>query len=173
MMNYAKFDYPRIITLSDQPGEQPSPEQAALVTSENPDNLLLPITSPLIFNLAATRSHLWLLADSGPWLPWRVRPVERFMAQHFYPIQELSSNPPDPEIRLVEYSTVDAPDPLSFEGPEQLTDLTYDNRIRLFGFTLPMGTTYRPGDALPISLYWLPDTNIHQNYTVAWFIVND
>jgi hypothetical protein len=95
------------------------------------------------------------------------------MASHYYPIQEVSTTPPDPEIRLIEYSTVDAPDSYSFRGADIAADLIYGNTIRLAGFTLPRGTTYRPGNVLPISFYWLPDSVIGRNYTVAWFLVAD
>jgi hypothetical protein len=170
-MNYGKFDYPRVITLSDQPGEQPSPEQPAQVTSDNPDLLMLPITPPLIFNLAATREHLWLLSDASQWLPWRVRPTERFMGSHYYPVQEFSTQPSDPEIRMIEYNTTSAPEMFGFRGAEQLTDLRYGNDIRLTGFTLPNGSTYHPGDTLPVSLYWTAESPPAQDYTVALFLV--
>jgi hypothetical protein len=45
--------------------------------------------------------------------------------------------------------------------------------IHLTGFTLPKGTSYQPGDILPISLYWQADQKPEQNYTVAWFLVKD
>ncbi|MBL8165139.1 MAG: hypothetical protein JNJ61_24370, partial [Anaerolineae bacterium] len=69
-LNYGKFNNPRVVSLPDQPGEQPSPEQPAQVSSVNPDALLVKASIPLIHNLAATRERLWLLADSGPWIPW-------------------------------------------------------------------------------------------------------
>ncbi|MEO8612583.1 MAG: hypothetical protein ABI690_32100 [Chloroflexota bacterium] len=171
-MNYAKFNYPRVIALSDQPGERPSPEQPAKITSDNPDALLLKITAPLIQNLAVTRPRLWLLSSSGPWMPWRLRPVERLMAEHYYPIQELSTTPSDPSIRLIEFSTLAAPDPFGFRGAEHPTDLVYGQAIQLVGFTLPEGTAYRPGDVLPISLYWQADKTPEKDYTVAWFAVS-
>jgi len=172
-MNYAKFRYPRVITLSNQPGEQPSPEKPPKIQSDNTDALLLKITPPLIQNLAATRTTLWLMEDAGPWLPWRVRPIERYVAAHYYPIQELSTNPPDPTIRLIEFSTTPAPDPFGFRGAERLTDLRFGRSIRLVGFTLPLGATYQPGTILPISFYWGADERPDRDYTVAWFLVSD
>ncbi len=172
-LNYGKFNQPRLITLSDQPGEQASPEQPAQVQSDNPDALLLKITPPLIQNFAATRQRLWLLADSGPWLPWRVRPVERFMSAHYYPIREISTDPPDPTIRLIEFSTFNAPNPYGFRGAEYLTDLRFGDSIQLTGFTLPAATDYQPGDVLPISLYWQTDEPLVTNYTVAWFLISE
>jgi hypothetical protein len=170
--NYAKFNNARIVTLPPQPGEQVSPEQPARVVSDYPDLLLTNLTVPLLHVLASTRDSLWLLADSGPFIPWSVRPVERFMAMHYYRIREISSNPPDPAVRLIEYSTVDAPDPFGFRGPDYLTDLVYGNEIQLTGYSLPSGTTYRPGQALPLSLYWEATEPIDQDLTVAWFLAD-
>jgi hypothetical protein len=99
--------------------------------------------------------------------------VERFMASHYYPIQELSTRPPDPEIRLLEYSTVSAPNPYSFRGADIATDLVYGSNIWLAGITLPSGTNYRPGDVLPISFYWTADSELDKDYTIAWFLVSE
>jgi hypothetical protein len=172
-MNYGKFKYPRVITLSDQPGEQPSPEQPAKITSDNPDALLLKITAPLIQNVASVRNHLWLMEDAGPWLPWRIRPIERYMVSHYYPAQELSTTPPDPIVRLIEFSTIDAPDNYGFRGGEHPTDLKFGQQIQLLSFTLPEGITYHPGDIFPLSLYWQVAEKIETNYTVAWFLANE
>jgi hypothetical protein len=106
-------------------------------------------------------------------MPWRVRPVERLMASHYYPIQELSTTPPDPSIRLIEFSTIAAPDGFGFRGAEHPTNLVYGKMIQLAGFTLPLGLAYHPGDVLPISLYWQADPKPEKDYTVAWFVVSE
>ncbi len=171
-INHSKVRTARIITLPPQPGEQPSPEQPPQVVSENTEALLTNLTVPLIQVLASTRDRLWVLSDSGPFIPWSVRPVERFMAAHYYPVRELSTDPPDPEVRLLEYVTVSAPDPVGFRGPEHLTDLVYGDSLQLVGYTLPSGTSYTPGQALPLSLYWQAVEAIEQDYTIAWFLAD-
>ncbi|HUN08928.1 MAG TPA: hypothetical protein PLQ56_20145 [Aggregatilineales bacterium] len=171
-MNYGKLTHPRIVTLSDPPGESPSPEQPARVQSAIPDELIAQYTAPMIHKLAAQYERLWLLADSSQWLPWRVRPVERFMSRYFYPVQELSTTPPDPEIRLIEYSLENAPDPVEFRGPEQLTNFQFGDSIQLVGFSLPQGQTYLPGSVLNLSMYWMTQQPVDRNYTVAWFLVD-
>jgi uncharacterized membrane protein len=172
-LNYGDFDVPRVITLPDQPGERSNPDEPPEITSLNPDALLVKDTVVFLYNLAASHDHLWLLADTGPWIPWSVRPVERFMVAHYYPIREFSTDPPDPHVRLIEYSTVHAPDPFAFRGPDTLSDLRYGDSIRLVGFNLPLGTRYKPGSVLPISLYWQSDTRLDEDYTVAWFIADE
>jgi hypothetical protein len=171
-LNHGKLTHPRVISLPDPPGEQPSPEQPPLIRSSNPDVLLLKPSVPLIYNLAQYRSTLWLLADFGPWHPWAVRPVERFLVMHYYPIREADPEPPDPRVRLIEYSTARAPDPFAFRGPDTLSDLRYGDDVRLNGFTLPSGNTYKAGDVVPISLYWQTDKQLEHDYTVAYFVAD-
>ena len=161
---------PRVVGLPFQPGERPSPEQPAKVVSSDPDALVNPTTGPFIFALAAGREKLWLLVSSGPFIPWSVRPVERFMAAHYYPIGEFSTSP---QVRLIEYSTIQAPDTMEFRGAQQTTDLIYGSTIHLLGYNLPEGNRYQPGDILPISLYWQTDSVLTQSYTVAWFLATN
>lgn len=171
-LNYGKMAYPRIVTLSDHPGESPSPEQAARVQSILPDRLLAQITPPMIHKLAVEHERLWVLSDASEWLPWRVRPVERFMAYRYYPLQERSTIPPDPEIRLIEFSTILAPDPAGFRGPDDLLSMQFGDRIRLRGVTLPHGVRYQPGVILPVTFHWVSAAPVDRSYTVAWFLVN-
>lgn len=172
-LNYGGFNAPRVITLPDQPGERSAPGEALQIISENPDALLVKETIPLLHNLAAAHPHLWLLADSSHWLTWSVRPVERFMVMHYFPIQEFSTIPPDPRIRLIEYSTTPAPDAFGFRGPNSLTDLRFGDAIRLIGFTLPTRNTYHTGEILPLSLYWQTSQKLEADYTVAWFLADE
>lgn len=171
-LNHGKLPLPRVISLPDAPGERPNEGQEPLVRSTNPDALLVKSSVPLIHSLAKYRSTLWLLSDFGIWQPWAVRPVERFMVSHYYPIREISSNPVDTRIRLIEYSTIPAPDPFAFRGPNHLTQLTFGASIQLVGFTLPLADTYRAGDILPISLYWRTNEVLDHNYTVAYFVAD-
>jgi hypothetical protein len=166
-VNYGKLDDPRVVSLPFQPGEQPSPEQPPEIRSGNPDMLLDHSSEPLIHALAQTRERLWLLASSGPFMPWSVRPVERFMAAHYYPIREFETGP---DVRLIEYSTAPAPDPYAFKSPDYLTDFVYGESIHLVGYDLPKGATYTPGEILPISFYWQANTPLDQDFTVAWFL---
>jgi hypothetical protein len=166
-LNYGKLDEPRVVSLPFHPGEQPSPEQPPEIRSDNPDVLLHQTSAPLIHALAGTRNRLWLLANSGPFMPWAVRPVERFMATHYYPLREFETGP---DVRLIEYAATTAPDPYAFRSAQYQTDLVYGDAIRLVGYDLPLGTSYRAGEILPISLYWQADSPLMQDFTAAWFV---
>src|SRR5690606_38667190 len=101
---------------------------------------------------------------------WAVRPVEQFMSVNYYPIRVLMTDPPDPTVRLIEYSTVDAPDPYAFLNPETLTDLVFGDGFRLVGYTMPVGVSYFGGDVLPVSFMWQTDTPAEHDYRIAWFL---
>jgi hypothetical protein len=75
---------------------------------------------------------------------------------------------------LIEYSTAHAPDPFTFRGPDNVSDLRFGDSIRLVGFTLPQGLTYLGGanTVVPISLYWQSDVALQTNYTVAYFVAD-
>lgn len=156
-----------VVTLPEQPGEQPSPEGAAFVRSANPAMLLTPQTIPLIHRLASERERLWLVVEFSPELAWSVRPVERFMAAHYYPIRQFQTSP---TTRLIEFSTAFAPDPYGFWNADRVTDLVYGGVMNLRGAALPHGTVYTAGDALPISLQWTVSAPSDARYTVALYL---
>ncbi len=166
--NYGKFaNAGRLISLPPQPGDQPSPEQAALVRSENVMALLDQLTAPFVHTIASAHDRIWLLVDGTPDLAWQVRPVERFLSTYYYPIRAIQVGD---FVRLVEYSTVPAPDPLILRGAETAADLVFGDSIRLLGVELPAGMTYQGGDALPISLLWSSDAPLSERYTVAVYL---
>ncbi len=172
ILNYNKLENPRFITLPIQPGERLGASESPEVESDNPDVLLTTVTIPVIRHLAEKRDRLWLLAHNGPFIEWSVRPVERFMAAHFYPIREIQTDPPDPNVRLIEFSTISTPNPHAFMGAENLSDLRFGDSIRLLGYTLPSGTAYAPGDVLPVSFYWQSDAPPDADYSVVWLLVD-
>ncbi len=161
------FHAGRMVTLPLQPGEQPSPEQQPLIRSDNPMLLLTTDTIQLIYNLAATHDRLWVLVDGGPDLPWSVRPVERFMSAHYYPIRTLETGP---ITRLIEYSTISAPNMFAYREPDHPTDLTFDTHIHLIGFDLPQGTAYHAGDVLALTTAWKTDRMLDRNITIGLYL---
>ncbi|MCA9913581.1 MAG: hypothetical protein KC496_09545, partial [Anaerolineae bacterium] len=149
----------------------PSDVAPARVVSDYPAELLELYVPRAIDFLAANHERIWLLAPNSEFLPWAVRPVERYLGENFYLIEQYRTD--DPTVRLLLYSTVRAPNRYELRLPEQATDLRYADEIRLMGFTLPNGMTYTPGDVLPITLFWQAQDTPSQNPVVAWFLVAD
>ncbi len=167
-LNYGKlFDSGRVITLPLQLGETVNPELPAPVTAVLSDALITPQTAAFINNLAATRERIWLLVNGGPDLGWMTRPVERYLSEHFYPVQVISTGP---LTRLIEYRTVRATDTLTAQQATYPSTLMYGDTLRLSGFDLPMGDIYRAGDVIPVTLHWELEQLTDQNYTVALFL---
>lgn len=173
ILNHLDSDHPRPIILQPELTEPASEKQPAELMTSNPAKWL-PMTSlRAVHHVANNHERFWLLANTSPFMTWSFRPFERYLAQFYYPIQEIQLDHPDETVRLLEYSTVHpAPNPFSTFGAEQLTDLQYGESIRLEGFTIPGGTLYNRGEVVDLSLLWSSDTTIPLDYTVAWFIAD-
>ena len=172
-LNYGKITQPRIIGLPNHPGEQPSPEQPARRTSPNPAYLLNDPTVQMVNWLAQSHNRLWVLAESTPFIPWSVRPLERYMALNYYPLRAIDLTGEDGlPVRLIEYITQTHHDPYSLVGPDHESHAVFDMTVRLVGYNLPLGDTYSPNQVIPISLYWITTTALDHNYTVAMHLVN-
>ncbi|GAB4313162.1 MAG: hypothetical protein Kow00117_05830 [Phototrophicales bacterium] len=164
--NYRLFDKARVVSLQTSPGERGSFEQVPAVVSDNVIDLIDPVARRLIDALATKRKRLWLLMETGPFLPWAIRPIERYMTEYYYPVAEYAF---DPTVRLLLFSTVRAPD----APPEIALDQPFGDGLLLTGVALPLGTTYAAGDILPISFYWYALDDAEQDYTVALFLVDE
>ena len=167
LVNYAKLDWPRLVSLPFHPGEGASPEQPPEIRSDNPEVLLQESAAQQIMALSASRERIWLLAGNGPYLPWSIRPVERFMAENYYILREIEGGP---RARLLEYDTMPAPDSLLPGVPDWRADLRYGEHIELTGYSLPRGLQYQPGESLPVTFYWLSLAELTHSWKVAWFL---
>ncbi len=172
MLNYHRLSYPRVLTLPYQPGERASEKEPVLVEAHNPIDLLSGdrafLTPNILDHVAMHHDRVWLLAHNSPYLPWAVRPVERFLGQQHYLLRVFETG--DPTVRLLEYSLIAAPNPYDFVSPEILTDLQFGESIQLEGYTLPQGNRYQAGDVLPVSFYWRSNLPLDRDYVIAWFI---
>ncbi|RMG86538.1 MAG: hypothetical protein D6712_07295, partial [Chloroflexi bacterium] len=158
----------RYITLPFQPGEQPSEQQPPNIITDNLTAQLSQDTIPLLHWLADQQTQLYLLTNTSRYLPWAKRPVERFLARHYYPIEELAIPSPDPTARLIRFDTTDAPDSSAFNTyPQVFTDIRFGDHLTLWGYTLPLGESYRPNERIPITLFWQTDEPLDQNYNVG------
>lgn len=171
IFNYDHLSNVRPVVLGFQQGERSSPQDKPNIVSNYNTDLLGWDIPRLIDHLANHHKHLWWLAHNSLFLSWAVRPEERYLSENYYLLHEYDTD--DPTVRLLEFSTVRAPSRYDFRLPEHLTNLQYGEHIHLQGFTLPSGTSYSPGAAVPITFYWQTDSALQQDYVVAWFIVNE
>ncbi len=172
IVNYNDLDGIRFIVLPLQPGERPSEKQPPAILTANNEKALALRTVPIIHALASPRERIWLLTNSGPFTPWASRPVERYLTRYYYLIGEHPTPTTDATVRLLEYSTISATDPYAQRGPLSAHTATFGQSIELVGLDLPMGTTYRAGDVLPVSLLWRAVAPVEHDYIVAWFLAD-
>ena len=150
-----------------------SDKQPALVLSNNANSWFDVQSLRIIQHLAGRHDRLWVLDNTSPFMPWSFRPLERYLALHYYPVQEVRLTTRDDTVRLMEFSTrATAPDSMSLYFGEYAADLRFGESIRLISYDLPNGVRYQPGQAVEFSLLWQTDGQLDDDYTVATFIVD-
>lgn len=173
ILNHFDGAQPRTIILPRPLAQAASDRQPAQIESNNPNSWFRVQSLRVIQHLAGQQDRLWVLDNTSPFMRWSFRPLERYLALHYYLIRDLSLTSPDDTVRLLEYSTrMAAPDPLTLFMGDEATDLRFGDFIRLIGYVLPNGAHYQPGDAVEFSLLWQADAELARDYTVASFIVD-
>ena len=173
ILNHMDVAFPRPIILERPPAQAASDRQPARIVSENPNDWFDVQSFRVLRHVAGQLDRLWVLERASPFMPWSFRPLERYMARHYYPLREVALPAADASVRLLEYSTVSAaPNPLSQYAGEIATDLRYGEAIRLLSVTLPGGDAYAPGDAIEVSLLWQTDAPLEYDYSVAFFVAD-
>src|SRR5690606_15000044 len=105
-LNHGKVRRRWIVGLGYHPGDRGSFEQPVLVESENAAQEIAEGARGLINALAALHGRIWLFMDASPDLPWARRPLERFMGERYYRIDDRRISP---YARLLSYDTARAP----------------------------------------------------------------
>ena len=183
-MNYDRDPRGPVYTLRTALGEQFGPDQPPEVTNTNPDWLLESRISVFLLNLPEYTDRVWLVNDSGPFTPYRVRPVEWYMARHFFPVEAAQS---DEMARLILFDVnADAPPESALALPAHPVEADFGGEVRLLGFDLPASrvrvgpfagpdparTAYAPGGMVPVSLLWQADRTPMTDYNVGLFLLN-
>ncbi len=173
ILNHLDSSRPRPIILDRPLAQAPSDRQPAAIISQNPNDWFDVQSFRTLQHLAGELDRLWVLAETSPFMRWSFRPLERYLAQHYYPLREVQLPEADPTVRLLEYSTRSpAPDPFAYFAGDIATDLRFGETIQLASLALPNGFRYRAGEAIELSLLWQADATPAQDYTIAWFIVD-
>ena len=170
-LNYHRALYPRVIALTDAPGERASPQDMVSTESINAAERLHFTSRRMLDFLAQRHRRIELLASNSLFTPWATRPAEIYLAQGYYLLDEMRTD--DATVRLITFDTTRAPYAYEMRSADNHTSVRFEDGVRLDGITLPHGTSYRAGDVLPVSLLWMGDGPIENNYTVAVFVRSD
>ncbi len=168
-MNYYKRTAPVVYTLPHAPGERSSPEQAPEIVSANPDELIHLSSALVVGDLARRHERLWLVLESSRFVPWSVRPVEQYLARHYFPIREVA---PSDLARAVLFDLTPAPPPTASAWPDTPVGATFGDALRLVGADLLGGGEARAGETLAVSLLWEALAPIERDYTVAVLLMS-
>jgi hypothetical protein len=164
-MNYFKPSA-LVATLPYASSERYGPEEP-LVSSDAP--IEEQIGSHVVYALDWSADHydaLWLIASSSPFQPEKIRPVEHYLAEHYFPVHEVGLEgiafP-----RAIQFLTTDAP----MGEPAMEVDAKFGDALLLNGIDFPAGTTFSTGDGIPISFRWEPISSIDFNYNIGIYLV--
>lgn len=166
-MNYYKQSEPVVYTLPLSPGERFSLDQPPQIESANPDELIHPSDTVILARLAEQHDRLWLVINSNRFISWSVRPVEHYLARHYFPVSEVQSAD---TARAVLFDMTSALPTGAWSA--NAVDATFGESLRLAGYDLPGGVTRRAGDVLPVSLLWEAVNVIPQDYSVGLFLMS-
>ena len=171
VLNHWNGALPRPIVLPRPLAQAASDRQPAQVLSDNPNDWFDVRSYRVIQHLARHHDRLWVLDNTSPFMTWSYRPLERYLAQQYFPLRTVSLQRNDDTVRLMEYSTVSsAPQPLGRFSGDTPVGLRYGDHIHLRSLVLPSGESYKSGDVVELSLLWQTEETLSDNYTVAWFI---
>ena len=173
VLNHMDGVSPRPIILDRPLAQAASPKQPALIVSANPNDWFDVQSLRTLRHLAGRHDRLWALSNTSPFMHWSHRSLERYLAQHYYPLREVELTESAETVRLLEYSTRSAaPNPMRPYAGDVATDLQFGEHIRLLSFLLPKGNRHQPGEAVELSLFWQTGSPLNHDYTVAFFVVD-
>ncbi len=182
MMNYYR-GRALVYTLPISWGERPSPEQPPRVETANPDLLIQARHVLFLDSLPEYAGRVWVLNNTGPFSTFSVRPVEWYMARHYFPLETIATGD---TTRLIGFDvTADAPEEAAIRWPAARIAAGFGEQIALMGFDMPAPRprvgpyvgpapdrmAYHPGDTVPISLLWLALASPPLDYNVGVFVV--
>lgn len=154
-----------VATLPYAPAERYTVESPEVSQDAPIEEQLTPATAYVLDWSANHHERLWFVTESSPFETNKVRPIERYLVERYFPFSEFSTSS---RARAVSFLTVDAP----LDDPQNPLDATFGDMLGVTGFDLPAGHTFTPGDILPISLLWEPVTEIDRDYNIGLYLVN-
>lgn len=173
ILNHHASTAPRVIVLPRPLAQAASDRQPAAVVSNNANSWFDVHSARAIQHAAGHHDRIWLLANTSPFMSWSFRPLERYLALHAYPIQEIRLSQPYDTVRLLEYSAkAPVANPMSLYAGEFSTDLRFGGDIELLGFVAPGDRPRQAGESLEFSLLWQSRARLDINFTVATFIAS-
>ncbi len=150
-----------VFSLPDAPGERHNPDVPPRVVSDNLVDLTSVPTAALIDSEAARHDTLWLVMPYGPFNAFTIRPTERYMVEHDYPVSEIA---PSQRARAIRFYSADASPDNDWQSEQAYW---FGDLLELSAATLPDGRTFSAGDVVPVALTWQPVDDIERDYSIS------
>lgn len=172
-MNYYK-NTPIWYSMPLSPGERYNENEVPEVVSDQAADLVHWASKDLIGRFMASDRLIWLVSDHGPSLPWATRPVERFLAEYTFPVEEKDFTP---LIRIVGYAPMFVPAPST--EPAYRVAARFGEGMELVGYDLftnqgvPVEGVLPRSKMLGVSLLWEALGPMAVDYKVAVYLIND
>ena len=149
ILNHHTGATPRVIVLPRPLAQAASDSQAAQVVSNNANSWFDVHSLRAVQHVAGRHDRIWLLANTSPFMPWSFRPLERYMATHAYPVQEVRLSQPYDTVRLLEYSAKSpVSNPMSLYAGDFATDLRFGDDIELLSYVARNDSPYQAGETV-------------------------
>lgn len=151
-----------VATLPYAPGEFYGPNTPQIIS----DDLAANAGEASVYALRWSAQHahsLWLVASAGPFETDKRRPIERYLSQTFFPIEEIMLASHARAIRFW-------PLPVPQGAPANSADYVFGQSLRLAGYDMPAGTMFAPGAVLPVSLMWQVEAAMSVDYNVSLYL---
>lgn len=163
-MNYFKTPA-LVVTLPYAPGENYG--GGATIGSDQPLAAQAGRQAVYALDWTADRyQRLWLVVSSSQFEPDKSRPIEHYLAVHYFPISAIEISY---RARAISYLTTDAP---LDQAPTIPSDVVFGKQLRLIGYDLPAGTTITTPNGIAVSLLWEPITPLERDYTVGIYLLD-
>lgn len=107
-----------------------------------------------------TSRQIWLIASSSPFEADKIRPVERYLTENFYPIEELATSD---RARAIHYLMLNQRQ----TDDHQPLDVVFGERLQIQSVVLPLGQTFSGGDILAVTLDWSPIAELPDDYHLS------
>jgi hypothetical protein len=164
VLNTLKGNRVRPLVLPNPPGETFDANAPPPVRSASTPDLLDARVMRAIDHLALRGKRVFLLATTGDYQAWAVRPVERYLTENYGLVREWTM--PDGKTRLLDYDMGARPYTRGLSLPTTRFNVRFGDNMTLHGMS------FEEFDGVArVAFQWSSDTLIPEELVVGWFIV--
>lgn len=164
VLNTLKGSRVRPLVLPNPMGETFDANTPPPVRSASTPDLIDARAMRAIDHLALRGKRVFLLATTGDYQAWAVRPVERYLTENYGLVREWAM--PDGKTRLLDYDMGARPHTRGLSLPTVRFNVRFGDNVTLHG------VSFEEADGVArVAFLWSSDAIIEEELVVGWFIV--